>query len=153
MKSLCWLTGCSACAVLLVACFVMTGAAQETNSDLPTNSPIFQTFDEVPEAAMRTELGRQLAARLRHLRRAESRMGPKHPSLQATQDEIAVVKERLAAWGQGAPPESRVNDQNILNAIRATNDAELRQLVFRMALKIEQLENRLRRVEEQLQVY
>jgi hypothetical protein len=131
----------------------MTGTAQETNDDLPTNGPIFQATDEVPESAMQTELGRQLAARLRHLRRAESTMGQKHPSLRATQDEIAAVKERLAAWGPGAQQGFRTNDQILSNAVRSMNDADLRQLVFRMALKIEQLENRLRQVEEQLEVY
>ena len=114
----------------------MAGTAQEPNDNLRTNDSVFQAMDEVPDTAMPTVLERQLADRLRHLQRAESRMGPKHRSLQATQDEIAEVKERLAAWGPGAQQGSRTKDQLLSNAMRTMNDAKLRQLVFRMALKI-----------------
>ncbi len=153
MKKLCWKTGGLGCAVLLAVCFVLPGTAQEANKNRPTIGPIFQATDEVSETAMLTEQGRQLAVLLRRLRHSESTMGRNHPSLPAVQAQIAAVKEQLAVLESGGQTEVGANDQFLPDAMLSMSDEELRRLVFRMAMKIEQLESRLQQVEKLIEVH
>lgn len=134
------------CAVLLAVCSVVSATAQETN-DGGVPKLLSPATGEVPDAAMKSAQGRQLATRLRMLRHSEARMGPKHPSLPAVQNQIASIKEQLAAFG---PDNQQTNDQAISNLLQSMSDEELRQLVYRMAVRIEQLEVRLQKLEKRM---
>ncbi len=98
---------------------------------------------DVPRAALLTDRGRQLADRLRHLRRAAAGMGAKHPSLSGVQEEIAEVKKQLAAWS----PDRRVGGVDVGkpldDAVPEMSGHDVRQLVLRLSAKIDRLERRI----------
>ena len=106
------------------------------------------TPSEVPPAALLTERGTQLAERLMHLRRAEARMGPKHPSMAAIQSQIADVKRELSAWARAENPfAARPGAKPVPEPSLAEQD--LRQLVIKLAAKVATLEARIARLEEE----
>ena len=129
-------------------CFVLTGLLVATTlttlafgqiKDAASARPVASEIDDaIPAAALRTQRGRQLAERLMQLRRAEATMGPKHPSLGAIQAEIADVKDQLGAW----PAD-----------VATLNDEDVKRLVLRMSVKIEQLEARIVALERQMRVH
>jgi len=102
--------------------------------------------DEVPQAALLTERGQQLADRLQHLRRAEANMGDKHPSLPDVQQQIEEIKVQLEAWTPAANP-FRASNELPIRQIPQMNDEDLRQLVLRLTDDIRLLEQRIERLE------
>ena len=124
------------------AIFLMVTAiswAQSTGQPAPVN-------DEIPKAALLTERGQQLVDRLKHLRRAESTLGPKHPSMEDVQIQIEEIKVQLEAWSP-APNPFRGGEEVSMREIPQMNDEDLRQLVIRLTDDIRLLEQRIERVE------
>ena len=107
--------------------------------------------DEIPEAALLTEEGRQLVGELQRLRRAEASMGSKHPLLGRTREDIAAVKKKLAAWSPKAP--KAAGGQPLAEALPAMNATALRQLILRMSVRIEMLERRVESLERKLEIF
>lgn len=118
--------------------------------------------DQVPPAALLTEEGAALAERLRHLRRSESRMGPRHPALPEVRSQIEQIRQQLQAWG--SPPNPfRVKpatdfprDASLREAppppldagnILQMSDQELRQLVRGLVAEVRELRQRLDEIE------
>jgi hypothetical protein len=114
----------------------------------------------VPGAADPTPLSDQqlrLTEELRLLKRAESRMGEKHPAIQDVRKKIEAITEQLGdsamftpqaknqAKNQAKPTQSQ--------SIAAMNEQQLRQIIQRMIVKIEQLETRIETLERQRMVY
>lgn len=118
--------------------------------------------DEVPEAALLTEEGAALAARLRQLRRSESRMGPRHPALPEVRAQIEQIRTQLREWqsppnpfrvgpapeppGEAPvrhPPGSETDTRDIMRM----NDRELRRLVLGLAREVRELRQRLDAIE------
>ena len=80
------------------------------------------------------------------LRRSEASMGPKHPALDQTREEIDAVKLQLEAWAP-APNPFRGGQDVMPRSIPQMNDEDLRQLVIRLTDDIRLLEQRLERLE------
>jgi uncharacterized protein Yka (UPF0111/DUF47 family) len=84
-------------------------------------------------------------------------MGAKHPELQAVRKKIAKVTEQLDALAEVAPdarPQTKPAQAAAqMPAIAGMSDDQLRQLIQRMALKIEQLERRIDSLERLNEVY
>lgn len=132
--------------ILLIASMTSLAVAQvgEKGSG---DSGIIQ--DEIPAEALKTEEGRQLAERLSFLRRSEASMGVKHPAYKGIQSEIESIRERLGIRQEQlnsslAPPGLSIDSMS---------DEELRQMIRRMALRIESLEKRLDALERRLEVF
>lgn len=111
--------------------------------------------DAIPPAALLTDRGTALVERLKQLRRAESRMGPKHPSLPDLRDQIAEVRQQLKAW-QPAPNPFRgtsPGDQaaETTKSIPQMNEEDLRQVVIALAAEVETLRQRVDVLERQLE--
>jgi hypothetical protein len=135
--------------ILLVATMTSLAFAQvrDQGSSDSEDSGIVKDF--IPADALKTEAGRQLVERLRFLRRTEASMGTKHPAYKGIQAEIESIKERL-----GMRPEqmnSSLAPPNV--SLDSMGDDELRQLIRRMALRIESLERRLDALERRLEVF
>ncbi len=132
--------------VLLLATMTTLAIAQD-NESRDSDSGVIQ--DQIPADALKTAEGRQLADRLRILRRSQASMGTKHPSYNGINAEIESIKERL-----GIRPEhynSSLTPPGV--SLNAMDEDELRQLVRRMALRIESLEKRLDALERRLEVF
>lgn len=111
--------------------------------------------DAIPPAAMLTDRGTALVERLKQLRRAESRMGPKHPSLPDLRDQIADVREQLKAWGPAPNPfrETPRGEQaaEATKSIPQMNEEDLRQVVIALAAEVESLRQRVETLETQIE--
>ena len=111
------------------------------------------TADTKPRSDQRVKLAHEL----RLLKSAEARMGAKHPELQAVRKKIAKVIEQLDALAEVAPdtrPQTKPAQAVAqMPAIAGMSDDQLRQLIQRMALKIEQLERRIDSLERLNEVY
>ncbi len=132
--------------VLLVATMTTLAFAQ-VRDEASSDSGVVQ--DEIPADALKTEEGRQMVERLRILRRSQASMGPKHPSFNGIQTEIESIKQRL-----GMRPEqlnSSLAPPSV--SLGSMSEDELRQLIRRMALRIESLEKRLDALERRLEVF
>ena len=108
--------------------------------------------DKIPEAALLTERGKQLADRLRNLRYAEAQMGSKHPSLPSVQAEIESIKDELQAWVPAIKPKNGNGDDKVESAEMALaqlGEEDLRQLVVRLTLDIHRLRNRVVELESE----
>ena len=131
---------------LLIATMTTLACAQ-VRDERPSDSGIVQ--DQIPADALKTEEGRRMVERLRFLRRSEASMGSRHPSYQGIKSEIESIKERLGMRPEHlnsslAPPGVSVDSMG---------EDELRQLIRRMALRIESLEKRLDALERRLEVF
>ena len=138
--------------VLLVGATVMltslTVGQERWNSPRPRLNDAQQRSSPAdPATQLLDQRRQQLTDRLRHLRRAEETLGPRHPSLAEVRLQIAEVQQELSAWaldaenpftGEGgpAPPSAPLLDAE-----------DLRLLVLRMATKIEDLESRVSALE------
>ena len=114
-----------------------------------SGSPNGSVDDEIPQAALLTERGQQLADRLKMLRHNEKNLGSQHPALPEVQLQIEEIKLQLEAWSP-APNPFRGNVEVPMRAIPQMNDEDLRQLVIRLTDDIRLLEQRLERVESRL---
>ncbi len=134
----------------------MTGLALLTTTSLalaqfdslaPSAGNLESPVYDVPAAALLTERGQELAERLRQLRRIEATMGAKHPARGEVQGEIEAVIEQLNAWSPAL--RSLAGDQSLEDALPAMNEHDLRQLILRLSVKVEQLESRVSALEKQ----
>lgn len=104
--------------------------------------------DGIPDAAMESDRGRQLADQLRRLKRTEATLGKNHPSLGTVREEIKQIEEQLQEWLPKAGPATPSGE-----AATAASHDELRQLVLRMAVQIQRLESRVDALEKKLEVF
>jgi hypothetical protein len=104
--------------------------------------------DGIPQAAMESDRGRQLADQLQRLKRTEATLGKNHPSLGTVREEIKQIEEQLQEWLPKAGPTTPSGE----SAPGASHD-ELRQLVLRMAVQIQRLESRVDALEKKLEVF
>lgn len=110
----------------------------------PERTPIIK--DEIPESALLTQRGNELANRLRILRLSEARMGEKHPSYESVQNEINDIKRELTAWSADEGWDSA--DASVIEKLPSMNERDLKQLVIQLVGKIGQLEARVATLEE-----
>lgn len=166
------LAGTTVCLILWTGISVAVWAADRPgqdhrDADAPSRSLVQgpeadDGQDQAPPAALLTEEGAALAERLRHLRRSESRMGPRHPALPEVRSQIEQIRQQLQAWEsppnpfrvdpasdspQDAPlretPPSPFDADNILQM----SDQELRQLVRGLVAEVRELRQRLDEIE------
>ncbi|TWT56253.1 hypothetical protein CA85_44350 [Allorhodopirellula solitaria] len=116
--------------------------------------------DGVPPAALLTDRGRALAENLRNLRRTRANLGSKHPTLPVIEKAISETEQQLRAWLPGdpveenpfesrdAPPTAKPPAAESSAANAGMNDTDLSQLVLRLHVRIEKLENRVRKLEQ-----
>jgi hypothetical protein len=104
--------------------------------------------DRIPEAALLTERGRQLSEELRRLRRTESSLGERHPSIATVREKIAAVEEQLQAWLPKAEGNRPLGER-----LPEMNPEDVKQLVLRLSAKIDQLERRVNALENRLEVF
>jgi len=134
-------------ATMLVAVFALS---LETSLPAQTGSESVESDraeKPIPEAALLTERGRQLANELRLLRRTRSTLGSKHPTLPLVEKQIAAVEEQLEAWEPafGKPPANPFHPE--AEAMPQMNEYDLRQIVIRLSRQVEQLEKRVEQLE------
>ena len=139
--------------ILLVATMTTLAMAQVGESDSRSNGTSSNgtgiVKDEIPAAALKTEEGRKMAERLGFLRRSQASMGPKHPAFPGIKAEIETIRDRLGINGSGSGGALAPSGQTL----NSMSDDELRQLIRRMALRIESLEQRLYALERRLEVF
>lgn len=129
--------------VLFLAATTTLVVAQ--NGDRSSNeSSAFQ--DAIPPEVLRTNEGRQKVERLRMLRRHQSTMGPKHPAYAGIQAEIESIRQQLGLSPRGTGETDQIN-------LDGMQEDELRQLIRRMALRIESLEKRVEALERRFEVF
>jgi hypothetical protein len=104
--------------------------------------------DGIPQAAMKSDRGRQLADQLQRLKRAEATLGKNHPSLGTVREEIKQIEEQLQEWLPKAEPTTPSGEP-----AKGTSQDELRRLVLRMAVQIQRLESRVDALEKKLEVF
>ena len=95
----------------------------------------------------------QLAEELRLLKRAESRMGAKHPAIQDVRKKIETITEQLGDSAAVTPQTRNQAKPTQSLSIAAMNDQQLRQIIQRMVVKIDQLETRIETLERQRMVH
>ena len=101
--------------------------------------------DPIPDSVMQTKEGRELATRLKVLRKSQASMGKRHPGQKAVQAEIDSLRRRLGI--------DTGSDMPIGMSLDTIDDNQMRQLIRRMALRIESLERRVDSLERRLQVF
>ncbi len=133
--------------LLTVACTLL-GATTATIAlaqigDDSKDAPVI--LDPVSDSVLKTKQGREMANRLKILRRSQASMGARHPGQKAVQAEIDQLRRRLGI-DSGTDMPIGVPLENI-------DDEDTRQLIRRMALRIESLEKRVDALERRLQVF
>lgn len=118
---------------------------RESAGDIGGASAGFE--DEIPESALLTDRGSQLALRLRILRQSEQAMGEKHPQYESVQEEIKNIKRELAAWASLEDAALELDPTELQLEVPMMSDRDLRQLVLQLAGKIAQLEDRVTELE------
>ena len=118
-----------------------------------TGDAIGEQRDEIPPAALLTDRGTALVERLRQLRRTESRMGAKHPSLPEVRGQIDDILRELKAW-QPAPNPFRSSTREDavspeLQPIPLMNEEDLRQIVLALSQEVTELRGRVEALEKQ----
>ncbi len=139
------------------ALILLTGFAWAWAQEGPIGDPGFGNANalnlssgidaDIPQAALLTDKGMQMAARLRMLRDAESRMGSKHPSLPDVQRQIAQIRTQLRDWADkpvkdGDLPPKQADQTEF-------TPQELQQIVLRLAEEVEVLKQKVARLENQ----
>jgi len=119
------------------------------------DNPRVASADEASadEAPPLSDQQRQVADELRLLKRAESRMGAKHPAVQDVRKKIADLTEQLEGMAAVSSQQKNQARPTQSLSIADMNDQQLRQLILRMAIKIEQLETRIETLERQRMVH
>ncbi len=104
--------------------------------------------DDIPQAALLTERGAELANRLKLLRRAEANLGNNHPSLPDVRKQINAIRDQLKATAPEPNPfRNRATD--VKRAVPKMNDDELRQLVILLVDDVADLKKRVLALEQQ----
>lgn len=97
---------------------------------------------DIPRAALLTEKGMQMAARLKMLKESASRMGSRHPSLPEIQRQIAEIKTQLKNWADApARADGKGTKQRVLS------NQELQEIVFQLANEVDMLKQKVARLE------
>lgn len=147
--------------ICLAATFTLTFPTELLRVDAQEagRAPDPRLDEAIPPAALLTDRGRELAENLRNLRRTRANLGGKHPTLPVVERAIAETERQLRAWlpseeGSDNPFKNLDSSpQRSSSAARneseksAINETDLRQLVLRLHAKIEQLEERVRLLE------
>ena len=135
--------------LLLAVAWLMSvdSTAQNPFPPQPRQTTQLKADSDIPEAALLTERGTQLAARLKWLRNAESKLGAKHPSLADIKKQIVDIKEELKAWAPGGNPFQ--GSDGLARKVPQMNDEDLRQLVLRLTNEITELKNRVAKLERE----
>jgi hypothetical protein len=111
----------------------------------------------IPNAALLTQRGRELAQELRMLRRTRDTMGSKHPTRPLIEQKIEAVEEQLQAWEPafGNPPPNPFQPGGGQPGGEADapqmNEYDLRQMVIRLTKRVEELERRVSQLERAAQ--
>lgn len=119
-------------------------------SQVPTDRPSSASTraPKVGESVLPAESSqqRQWNAQLRTLRQTEATLGEAHPSLSAVREQIAAIEQRLGlAVGQESDPARRARSSASNASMLA--DSDLRQLLVEMTNRIQQLEVRVKNLE------
>lgn len=141
----------TACFALLLAVTLhwVTATLAVAQKREPTQNNPGNFVDEIPEEILQTEEGRRMVERLRFLRRSQQSIGPKHPGFAGIESEIESIRARLGLIPTpGNQVQTEVDPQ--LNQI---GDEQLRQLIRRMALRIEFLEKRVDSLERRFEIF
>ncbi|MGB7346544.1 MAG: hypothetical protein WBD20_20150 [Pirellulaceae bacterium] len=108
-----------------------------------------QADDDIPESALLTERGMELAAQLKRLRYTEATLGSKHPSMASVREQIVSIKRILKSWGEADEEQSDAEpaEKEIVIVSEAVLDSlskdDLKQLVVRLATDVSRLRQRL----------
>lgn len=141
MKVRIWIVVCLVCVLPPTLRWFQTSALAQTGLEATTPN------DEVPPAALLTDRGAELAQQLRLLRRSESNLGAKHPSLPELRQQIADVTEQLKAWQPAPNPfrrsELQASPDETAGTIPAMNETDLRQIVLILAQEVRDLNSQL----------
>ncbi len=130
----------------------LTVGLPNTESLAQTDAADSQQQDEIPPAALLTDRGTQLVERLKQLRRTESRMGTKHPTLPEIREQIEEIKQQLKAWEPAPNPFRRSADQEGAEQkpIPLMNEEDLRQVVLALTEEVTALRQRVDALERQV---
>jgi hypothetical protein len=137
--------------IVLVAMLVVSVATQLRAQTDASGSSSSDSAESLPQAALLTERGRELAKQLRLLKRARDSMGSKHPTLPSVNKQIEGIEEQLQAW----EPAMGDKAENPFQTSRSTptpqmNEYDLRQIVIRLNKRVEALEKRVADLERGL---
>ena len=129
----------------MLATFLTAHLNAQTGGLPAPNSKSTANADVVPQAALLTERGRQLAEELRMLKRSRESMGSKHPTLPLINQKIEAITEQLQAWEPAENPFHPGDEQQKKPQI---NDYDLRQMVIQLNKRVEMLEKRVAELEK-----
>lgn len=128
----------------MIAVVLVSMTAGLVTSQLFAQTERAKPSDQVPQAALLTERGKQLAEELRLLKRSRETMGPKHPSLPLVNKKIEAIQEQLQAWEPAANPFRPESGEKTTPQM---NEYDLRQMVIRLNKRVEMLEKRVSQLE------
>ena len=107
--------------------------------------------DEISEAVLETERGRELVDQLRVLRTSESSMGQKHPLLPVIRSEIKKTKRLLGAWEAADELADESEAKQLASIMTKMEDQDLRQLVLKLILRMDDLEEQIADLKKKVQ--
>jgi len=144
-----------AAGVVWLALSLTSFVPAQTELPAPKATEPESTDKPIPEAALLTERGRQLAQELKMLRRTRATLGSKHPTLPLIVKKIEAVEEQLEAWEPafGTPPPNPFQPQSSrsgstrMSTSPQMNEYDLRQMVIRLTRRVEELERRVSQLE------
>jgi uncharacterized protein involved in exopolysaccharide biosynthesis len=131
--------------MFLVSAAILASLAPGQNRPGQSGGNSSSSDGDIPQAALLSEKGTQLAEQLRHLRHTEAKLGAKHPQHAEIQSQIADIKRELSAWEPEENPFLALNRSASDPAELSVQD--LRQLVLQLAGKVAQLEARVEKLE------
>ena len=112
------------------------------------NGPGLPNMDpDIPEIALQSNEGLQLAAELKQLQRSLATLGKNHPSVASVGAQIEVVKRRLSALAKAKENGDVGGSAMPQSPAKEISELQMREIIAQMATKIEQLESRLQRLE------
>ncbi|MEM0925961.1 MAG: hypothetical protein AAGJ83_07980, partial [Planctomycetota bacterium] len=138
----------SCVSVVLIAALFGVGIYAQSNAQTDETLKPPKVDESVPEAALLTERGRQLANELKMLQRTRDTLGPKHPTLPIVEQKIKDVLGLLSAWepkyGESDNPfrKGEASDR-----VEMMNEYDLRQVVLRLSKRVDELEKRVATLE------
>ncbi len=152
MKKFCFALTVAAIAWLALSSTALLPA--QTELPPPKQESTEKSEMPIPDAALLTQRGRELAQELRMLRRTRNNMGSKHPTRPLIEQKIEAVEEQLQAWEPafGNPPPNPFQpggDRQPGGGADAPqmNEYDLRQMVIRLSKRVEELERRVSQLE------
>ena len=106
--------------------------------------------DKIPKNVLETERGREVVDQLRVLRTSELALGKKHPLLPKVRREIKQTKRMLGAWGKSEEIDGDSPAKELASIIPAMEDQDLRQLVLRLIVRLDDLEKQVAELKKQV---